>query len=81
VNDLFGIVFNDDALVIDVRGWIYDRWGGLVFEDKGLPFTWNGFEKNEALNPGVFLYRIEITYETVWGRTSEVVTGDVTLLR
>lgn len=62
---------------------IYDRWGELLFENQNfLPndpqMGWGGQAKGQDVNPGVYVYVVEVEY--VNGET-EVFAGDVTLVR
>lgn len=72
---------NEVTLVRSMR--IYDRWGELVFENLNfLPndpsFGWSGKAKGQDVNPGVYVYTVEVEY--VNGET-EVFSGDVTVVR
>ena len=40
---------------------IYNRWGELVFETDDQPIGWDGMYKGELVDPGVFVYHLEIT--------------------
>ena len=61
---------NDDGRndVLFVRGnnitdlylAVYDRWGQMVFETKDQSIGWDGTFKNEALDPAVFGYYMEV---------------------
>ncbi len=42
---------------------IYDRWGNLVYQTDRPKETWNGFYRDQPVNPGVFLYKIRFTCE------------------
>ncbi|MEO0625774.1 MAG: gliding motility-associated C-terminal domain-containing protein [Bacteroidota bacterium] len=64
---------------------IYSRWGDAVYRAQGpldlsdpQSWTWDGRFNGRALNPGLFVYRFGVTY--LDGR-SEILTGEVTLLR
>ncbi len=62
---------------------IYDRWGELVFENRGFlpsdPGTgWNGTFQGRFVDPAVFVYVAEIEY--IDGET-EVFKGDITVVR
>lgn len=62
---------------------IYDRWGEMLFENRNfLPndpqFGWSGAFKGEPVNPGVYVYVVEVEY--VNGDT-EVISGDITVVR
>lgn len=81
-NNIFTIYAGQE--VVRVRSMqIYDRWGELLFENQNfLPndefFGWEGRAKGEDVNPGVYVYVIEVEY--VNGET-EVFAGDVTVIR
>jgi len=42
---------------------IFDRWGNLVFQTDRPDENWDGFYRNQPVNPGVFLYKIRYTCE------------------
>ncbi len=69
------------ALVRSMR--IYDRWGEMLFENLNfLPndpqFGWSGKAKGQDVNPGVYVYAVEVEYTN--GET-EIFSGDVTVVR
>lgn len=81
-NDVF-MVYAGPGVVNVVTFKIFDRWGGIVFEDAGfLPndpsHGWDGRLKEKALDPAVFVYMAEVQLES--GET-KMVSGDVLLLR
>lgn len=62
---------------------VFSRWGTLVFEQKHfLPnyehYGWDGRFQGQLMNAAVFVYMAEVIL--IDGRT-EIVTGDVTLLK
>lgn len=62
---------------------IFDRWGELVFENKNFApnapqFGWRGKAKGKFVNPGVYVYVVEVEY--IDGGT-EIFSGDVTVIR
>jgi gliding motility-associated-like protein len=62
---------------------IYDRWGDLVFRKEHFQPNdpqagWDGTFKGDLLNPGVYVYRIEIIYGD---GLEDQLAGDITLLR
>jgi gliding motility-associated-like protein len=81
-NDLFTIYGGPEATrVRSLR--IFNRWGNMVYEK--LRFLandpnqgWDGTLSGEPLNPGVFVYQLEVI---VAGRGLKVITGEVLLLR
>ncbi len=82
-NDFF-TVFGDTPNVAEIEQLtIYDRWGGLVFEQNNFQpnnptLGWDGTARAKALNPGVYLYVARVRF-----LDGEMVTysGDVTLVR
>lgn len=62
---------------------IYDRWGSQVFENQNFfpndeRKGWNGRDKGQDVNPGVFIYVAEVEY---FNGKRTVVSGDVTVIR
>jgi gliding motility-associated-like protein len=81
-NDVFMVYGNAAALQIRTMR-IFNRWGGLVFEAQNVPtndpaYGWNGMMHSKKLNPGVYVYHIEIEFIDQEVRSYD---GDVTLLR
>ena len=62
---------------------VFDRWGNVVFSAEhfqvnDVTSAWDGGFKGQRLNPGVFAYKMIVKFKD---GTSDVVYGDVTLLR
>ncbi len=63
---------------------IYDRWGNLIHEEKGLlpsaagAGKWDGTFKGDPLNPGVYIYVAEISFID---KTTLTYSGDITLIK
>lgn len=57
---------------------VFNRYGQLVFETKNQSDGWDGSDNGTALNPGTFVYTLDVTFAE--GR-SETFTGNVTLVR
>jgi len=82
-NDGF-TVFADLSKIVEVKRMIIvDRWGAIVYaRDNFLPndtnLGWDGSHKGELLNPGVFVYYINVEW---LDGTIENFKGDVTLMR
>jgi len=81
-NDVFYINSNDVEAVLSLR--VYDRWGELVFaSEENHPasdpsYGWDGSFKGEPVNPGVFVYVVEVLFIN---GTTETIGGDVTIVR
>lgn len=85
--------FNDNFSVFACLGVesinfarIYDRWGELIYEELSPPHEcegigtklWDGTFNGKTLNPGVFVYVVEVTF---LDGVTLLYRGDVTLLR
>lgn len=83
INDIFFISANPDQVLKIKKLAIYNRWGEEMFNDteflpNDLSHGWDGSFRNVLINPGVFVYHVEVEY--VDG-VIENVTGDVTLMK
>ena len=56
---------------------IFDRWGNLIFQTDRPSEKWNGFYRNEPVNSGVYLHRIQFTCEG----QELIETGSLTIIR
>jgi len=62
---------------------IYDRWGNMVFVNENFQPNepsegWNGRYNNQAVNPGVYTYLMEIEY---LDGTLELIVDDITIIK
>jgi len=81
-NDFFTLFTDSDVQKITLME-IYTRWGDLVFRkadfDPNIPnLGWDGKFDGENLNPGVYVYRIEIIYGD---GLEDQLAGDITIVR
>jgi gliding motility-associated-like protein len=66
-------------IVIDKMEFtIYNKYGQKVFETTDIDQGWDGRHNGEDLNPGVFVYYVNVTF--IDG-TEDLLKGDVTLVR
>jgi gliding motility-associated-like protein len=82
LNDYFTLFTDSDVREITLME-IYTRWGDLVFRKKNFQPNdpsqgWDGKFAGEDLNPGVYVYRIEIIYGD---DLKDNLAGDVTIIR
>jgi gliding motility-associated-like protein len=66
-NDRFILVPNNNSLVFN-KYQIYDRWGGLLFNQTDVPAAdntaqWDGKVSGKTVLPGVYLYLVEYVNE------------------
>jgi gliding motility-associated-like protein len=81
VNDLLLVHGKDGTIVKLFR--VYDRWGSLLFQaedfDINSPIVgWDGNFKSKAVNPGVYVWYVEV--EHIDG-TEEASKGNTTLIK
>ena len=82
LNDIFTLFTDSDVKEITLLE-IYTRWGDLVFRKKNyqpnIPTEgWDGKFAGEEVNPGVYVYRIEILYGD---GLKDQLAGDVTVIK
>ena len=82
LNDVFTLFTDADVTEITVLE-VYDRWGDLVYKREKFPpndptIGWDGKFAGEDLNPGVYVYRMEILYGD---GLKDNLAGDVTIIR
>lgn len=80
-NDHFKIISSNPNYLIN-SFQIYDRWGEKIYEEKDATIAnhigWNGEYHGAKINPGVYVYYIEVITST--GKKIKLY-GDITLLR
>ncbi|NUO01114.1 MAG: gliding motility-associated C-terminal domain-containing protein [Saprospiraceae bacterium] len=81
VNDTF-LPYNDcgDAL-LNYELKIFSRWGRLVFETSSPDQGWNGKAKGKDLPAETYVYSIRYTISDDIEKETEVLSGDVALIR
>jgi gliding motility-associated-like protein len=82
LNDVFTLFTDADVTEITILE-VYDRWGDLVYKKEKFPpndptVGWDGKFGGEDLNPGVYVYRMEILYGD---GLKDNLAGDVTIIR
>ena len=82
VNDFFMVYGNDNIKEIKNLS-LYTRWGEQVFEGFSLtpndePSGWNGMHKGKRMNPGVFVYKVQVEF---FDGFIEDYEGDFSLIR
>ena len=83
LNDIFYVRSNGFGKVQILNLSIFNRWGNLVYAAFNFPpnddqYGWRGDQNGVTLNPGVYIYLIEVGYGD--GRT-EILSGDLTLVK
>ncbi len=80
-NEVFFVNSESVESVLSMR--VYDRWGELLFVSENQPpndptYGWNGTFKGEPLNPGVYVYVVEVLFVN---GTTETIGGDITIVK
>jgi gliding motility-associated-like protein len=81
INDVFTIYANDKVEIRSIEGAIFDRWGNEAFSSTSIPFVWDGRALDQYVNPGTFVYILNIVYSIDGAEVSEQFAGDVTVIR
>jgi gliding motility-associated-like protein len=81
-NDRFGLMTHPGVERV-LNFTIFDRWGDVVyfqkdFDGSDASISWDGMAEGKEVNPGVFVYLIEL--KLITGR-SEIFTGTLTLIK
>ncbi|MFN8316498.1 MAG: gliding motility-associated C-terminal domain-containing protein [Chitinophagales bacterium] len=78
INDLYEIFGNKEALkFLDIE--IFNRWGEKVYESKDIFFKWDGRYKGDYLEPGVYVYTLNLTFLDNHSESNQ--RGSITILR
>jgi len=72
INDKFTVQART-GLIANIDMTIFDRWGGIIYQGP----EWDGQEESRTVNPGVYVYLIELTLSD---GTSHIYSGSVTVL-
>lgn len=81
VNDSFKPLFDDQLQITGYQFQVFGRWGELLFSTTDVEEAWDGSSRNKILGTGVFTYVVNVSYIDDRGPGSEVLAGQVTLLR
>lgn len=83
INDYF-VVYANDVQVEKVLSFrIFDRWGGLMFEEKDFPpnesqYGWDGSFRGQQMDAGVYVYFVQLQLSN---GNQEILEGSVALLK
>ncbi|MCR9286450.1 MAG: gliding motility-associated C-terminal domain-containing protein [Bacteroidetes bacterium] len=85
INDYFTIFGSIPNIQQIEQFQVFNRWGGLVFEQKSffpneLSMGWNGKVGGEKMPTGVYTYKVKIRFldgEAIWYAGDVVLIGDV----
>jgi gliding motility-associated-like protein len=58
INDIFTI--SNDFIIEELKAFeVFDRWGNKVFETNQKLAGWDGYFKNQPVNPGTYLFKVD----------------------
>ena len=72
---------NQDIELLEYRFSIYDRWGNRMFDSNDHSEYWDGEFNSIAVDPGVFVWRIELEYIKCFEPIEYTKYGDITLFK
>lgn len=78
-NDMFQVEGN--CRVVSFRMEIYNRWGGHVFSSTDVERGWDGQTDDEACEAGIYLYFVEMEFESGYQTYRQFMAGELTLVR
>ena len=81
VNDSFFPQFDPSIEVLEFEMQIFDRWGNQLFSSQNQSDGWRGRSRGDLVPQGVYVYFIDITYRDDLGVNTEVLSGDISLIR
>lgn len=83
INDRFTIHLAENNFIQIIRQvQIFNRWGALLFRENDIQVqpiiqVWNGTFKRETMNPGVYIYMIELELKD---GSRRIISGDLSLI-
>ncbi|NNF35873.1 MAG: gliding motility-associated C-terminal domain-containing protein [Saprospiraceae bacterium] len=80
-NDKFLPVFQDGVTITEYSMAIFDRWGNRVFTSNDISEPWDGRLDSSQTPSGVYVYVIEVSFIDDRQSGSEVISGDVSIIR
>ena len=80
-NDVFRPFINEFVQVNGYELQVFDRWGGQVFRSTDLNTGWDGLIRGQQAPQGVYIYWFKIEYVDDKGVGSELLRGEVSLIR
>jgi len=72
---------NQDIELLDYRFSIYDRWGNKMFDSTDHSEYWDGVFNSQDVDPGVFVWRIDMEYTKCAEPIKYQKFGDITLYK
>ena len=81
INDILRPMLSSQVQISNYNFRVYDRWGTEVFTSASMDEGWDGMLKSLPLPMGVYIYFVEFEYMDDRGGGSDLITGDVMLMR
>ena len=74
-------LIHEDIELLKYQFSIFDRWGNKLFDSESQSEFWDGNFNNKEVDPGVFVWKIELEYTTCQESINYKKFGDVTLVK
>lgn len=81
INDVLRPMLPTYVQIQSYRFKVYDRWGTEVFTTTNMEEGWDGMLRSLPLPMGVYIYFVEFEYTDDRGSGSDLITGDIMLMR
>lgn len=81
INDILRPMIPTQVQISSYSFKVYDRWGTEVFTSGNMEEGWDGMLRSLPLPMGVYIYFVEFEYMDDRGGGSDLLTGDVMLMR
>jgi gliding motility-associated-like protein len=81
INDVLRPMISSQVQITSYSFKVYDRWGTEVFTSANLDDGWDGMLKSLPLPMGVYIYFVQFEYMDDRGGGSDLLTGDIMLMR
>jgi gliding motility-associated-like protein len=78
MNDYFGIDAAKNIFIADATVKVFDRYGTILYDGNAKNTGWDGKNKGEYVDAGVYMYALTVKY--IDGK-SKTFKGDVTMMR
>lgn len=81
INDILRPMLSSEIQITDYNFKVYDRWGTEVFSTTSLEEAWDGSLRSLPLPMGIYVYFVQFEYTDDRGSSSDLITGDIMLMR
>ncbi len=81
INDSFKPQFHPDVQLLSYKLEIFDRWGNKIFKTTDPRRSWLATFKNKRLNPGIYMWTLDVDFFLCESPHNKFMDGDVSILK